>query len=158
VPRLRLTFIVMAALAAAPTPAWAHALGAECTVKDGSVQVEAFFSDDSPAVHANIEIRDAREQVIAKGQTDAQGRWSFPAPTIGHYVVQVDAGAGHRARVSITILSPSAPVSETISAGPTRQEFTSFPYVKASVGLGSIFFISIALLAARKKNRPAKEI
>ena len=144
----------MLASATAPTPVWAHALGAECTVKDKTVRVEAFFSDDSPAVNANVEIRDAHEEVIATGQTDAQGRWTFPTPALGQYTVQVDAGAGHRARVSITIAGPPAPVSETISAGPTRKQFTTFPYVKASVGLGSIFFISVALLAARKKNRP----
>src|SRR5262245_34849815 len=86
-----------------PNPSWAHALKAECTLKNGKIMVEAFFDDDAPAVNAKVEVRDGGDQILAGGQTDVQGLWSCPAPAPGQYVLIVDAGMGHRAREPIAV-------------------------------------------------------
>ena len=121
-------------------PAAAHALGAECRLRDNKVEVEAFFDDDTPAQDAKVTVTDAQKQVIAQGRTDEQGRWSFPAPPPGDYLVLVEAGAGHSAKVKMTV--PTTPggdeVSVPISDGPSRREFTSFPLARVGVGLGVI--------------------
>src|SRR5438128_10049711 len=63
--------------------AHAHDLLAECKLKGGTVIVEAFFSDNTPAREAKVTVRDARGGELASGRTDDAGRWSFPAPVAG---------------------------------------------------------------------------
>src|SRR5262249_34568247 len=99
---------------------------------------------------------DGQDQMVAEGQTDAQGLWSFPAPAPGHYLLIVDTGMGHRAREPIAVPDPGASSArvETISSG-TRSDLTGFPYLKVGVGLASIALFSVAFLAARRKaHRP----
>jgi nickel transport protein len=144
-----------------PHSAWAHALGAECSLKDGKVQVETFFDDDSPAIGARVQVTDEQDKIVAEGKTDALGLWSFPAPAAGKYVVIVDAGAGHRARTPITVPAgqtapqpdTSPPINATLSDNPRRAEFTRFPYLKVGLGAAGIFLLSAVFLVARKKCR-----
>jgi hypothetical protein len=128
-------------------PAAAHALGAECRLRGNQVEVEAFFDDDTPAQDAKVTVTDAQQQVIAQGRTDGQGRWSFPAPQPGDYLVLVEAGAGHSARVKMTVPSvgDSGGAAIPISDGPSRREFTSFPLARVGLGLE---FIGAGGLAA----------
>jgi hypothetical protein len=141
-------------------PAWGHALKAECSLKNGKIRVEAFFSDDSPAVNAKVEVRDSAEKtILASGTTDAQGNWTFPAPAAGDYLVIVDAGMGHRAREPITVpetaglqtSSEQPPAGGLIVSGnPHRDEFTRFPFAKVGLGVGAIFLVSFAFVVARR--------
>jgi hypothetical protein len=142
----------LAALSALLTPggATAHALGADCTLRDGRVEVEAYYSDDTPARHATVRVRDANNELMAEGHTDEEGRWSFPAPPPGRYAVVVDAGAGHRTRVTLTVppRAESDPESEPatrLSDGPPRVDFIRFPWLRAGLGVGAI--AALALLA-----------
>src|SRR5262245_52630816 len=126
----------------------AHALGAECKLAGDRVHVEAFFDDDTPAPDARVRVADGQKSLVAEGHTNAQGRWSFARPAPGTYEVVVEAAGGHRARVPITVPAdpsangPSEPQRETtpttISEGPTRQEFTRFPWPKVALGLAAI--------------------
>jgi hypothetical protein len=144
-------------------PAWGHALKAECSLKNGKIRVEAFFSDDSPAVNAKVEVRDSAEKTtLASGTTDAQGIWTFAAPAAGDYLVIVDAGMGHRAREPITVpgtvalptaSDPAQEAGVIISGTPNRQEFTRFPYGKIGLGLATIFLFSLAFVVARRLAR-----
>jgi len=131
------------ALLACPADLFAHALGVECRLRQGKVEVEAYYSDDTPAPGAEVSVRDEKDKEIAAGQTDREGRWSFAAPPPGKYQVVVEAGAGHRARTQITI-PVSAADALRISAGPPRGDFTRFPWLKLMIGIGAIAFFGIA--------------
>jgi hypothetical protein len=138
--------VVVVLLAA--NPAAAHALGAECRLRGNKVEVEAYFDDDTPAQNAKVTVTDSHKQIIAEGRTDEAGRWSFPVPPSGEYLVLVEAGAGHSKRVKMTV--PAAPTGEgtpgtdataegvPISEGPTRHEFTSVPVGRVALSLGII--------------------
>jgi nickel transport protein len=142
----------------APASAWAHALGAECTLKGDKVHVEAYFEDDTPAQQALVRVLDSAQQEVVKGQTDAKGLWSFDAPAPGRYQVIIDAGAGHRVAQKLTIPrrgagaassdTPSAPVSDA----PSRAAFTSFPWLKVGLGVGTIGAVAVAFLLSRRAS------
>jgi hypothetical protein len=145
-------------LAFAPACAFAHALGVDCTLRGAEVEVEAFYDDDAPAQMAKVQVVNALDEIIASGVTDAKGRWTFAAPPPGKYEVRVDAGAGHRAKktINVTGVEPNTPTEEQappmpISDGPTRAEFTRFPWVQVLIGvvvlggLGGAFAIATVL-------------
>jgi hypothetical protein len=134
---------------ALPAVADAHAIGVEAKLKGGTVTVEAFYDDNTPAADARIIVTDPAGVAIGEGKTDAKGVWTFSAPPPGQYKVAVDAGAGHRASVALSIPTgsgspPSTPGAEegesvTVSEGPTRYEFTGpMRLVWATIGLAII--------------------
>lgn len=127
----------------APMNAFAHGLGVDCRVRGRVVEVEAFYDDGTDAVKAKVKVVNDKEEEIAAGVTDDKGKWSFPAPKAGKYVVHVDAGAGHRAKKEIEVTTEGATPEETkpaaeptiTSSGPTREEFTQTPWLKLAIGL-----------------------
>jgi hypothetical protein len=161
--------LVLGLMLLAPGAAPAHALGADCTLRGGRVEVEAYFSDDTAARGATVRVLDARKRVVAEGHTDNAGHWSFAAPPPGRYVVAVGADAGHTARVKVTIpvrtaakrpsgASPRAghfpgrPVQ--VSEGPSRQAFTRFPWLRAALGVGLIAALAWVAWLARHRRQP----
>jgi nickel transport protein len=135
------------------TPAaHAHALGAEVKLRGNRVEVEAYYSDDTPARDALVTVHNGADQVIAEGRTDDRGRWQFPAPPVGRYTVVVDAGAGHRKSINIDIPNQTAD-GETVSDGPPREEFTRFPWVRVALGLAIIAALAAGWLALRRGFR-----
>jgi nickel transport protein len=153
---------LLALLAVAGT-ASAHALGADCTLRGGRVEVEAYFSDDTDARGATVRVLDGQGKALAEGHTDERGRWSFPAPPPGRYTVVVDAGAGHLARVRLNVPGPAdgraAPAATVpadtvrLSEGPTREEFTRFPWPRVGLGVGLIAALGLAGWAVRQRWR-----
>ncbi len=146
-------------LAVAPTSVFAHAVGVDCTLKAGKVEVEAFYDDDSPAQQAKVQVVNAQDEIIASGVTDAKGKWTFAAPPPGAYEVRLDAGAGHRAKRTIhvpAVESIDKPPAVKITEGRTRAEFTRFPWIQVLIGVmvlggvGGAFAISTVL---RKSGR-----
>jgi nickel transport protein len=130
---------------AIPETADAHAIGAEAKLKGETVSVEAFYDDNTPAADAKINVTDQAGVAIGEGRTDAKGVWTFPAPPPGQYKIAVDAGAGHRTSVALTIpaavATPGPPGDEpvTVSEGPTRTEFTGpMRLLWATIGLAII--------------------
>jgi hypothetical protein len=136
----RAAAIAVVVWGAAAAPAWAHALGATARVRGDRLEVEAYFSDDTPAVDAHVKVVDSTDTLIAEGRTDDAGRWSCAAPPAGSYRVTVDAGGGHRARKALTIGGGAAAASD----GPTRAEFTRFPWGGVAAGLAIIGGLAIA--------------
>jgi nickel transport protein len=155
--------------AVGPGRASAHALGAEAKLKGDRVEVEAYFSDDTPARAASVTVTDEVARTVAEGKTDDAGRWQFPRPAGGQYRVSVDAGDGHKARVRLTIPPGPAAVStdspgtdapgspaddETVSDGPSRAEFTRMPWERIVIGLGAIALIAaVGWTALRRCGR-----
>jgi formylmethanofuran dehydrogenase subunit E len=96
-------------------PVLAHHLGADCKVKDGKVEVEAFYDDDTQAKDAKVKLLDNEQKVVAEGRTDNKGRWSCPVPKPGMYVVLVDAGPGHSVEVKVAVPTEKGAVDECLT-------------------------------------------
>ncbi len=144
-------------LLASGSTASAHALGVECKTQGGRVVVEAFFSDNTSAQDALVTIYDNEKRAIARGTTDADGRWSFPVPPAGRYDVVVEAGMGHRADASFIVNpdSRSTPESTRVaSQGPTRSEFTRLPWERVLCGLIVIALGAIMLRWGLRRKSP----
>lgn len=155
----RYSIVLFALLAALcwPGRAQAHGLGATCRLKGPSVEIEAYYSDDTPAGGANVRVRDAAFATITEGQTDANGLWSFPRPAPGRYQVKIDAGGGHRMTRYVTIADPSAPPPET-SPVPAkkdveRETFTAFPWLGVLAGLAIIAALAGGALLVGRRRR-----
>lgn len=145
----------------------AHDIGAQAKLHDGKVTLEAYYDDDTAASEAKVRVMDSSGSVVLTGTTNDKGIWIFPAPPAGKYRVVVDAGGGHRASTDLTIPEgsstapvgqPTVPASEpkqTISSGPSREQFTQFPWLRLGMGL-----VVVAGLAAFVRwwlqSRPAE--
>ncbi|MBI3406736.1 MAG: carboxypeptidase regulatory-like domain-containing protein [Planctomycetes bacterium] len=147
-------------LALAPSAANAHDVGLVCKQKQGTnkISVEAFFDDETPAAGAKVDVVDSAKKTITSGKTDAKGLWTFEALEPGEYKVMLDAGAGHKAERRIVVRPwdgvPANTGEQTpIQEGPSRQEFTRFPWLKVGVGLGVIGLFGVAFLVSRRKRR-----
>lgn len=132
----------------------AHALGVTAKLRGNRVEVEAYYSDDTPARDAKVTVRDHAGQVVAEGRTDDQGKWQFAKPAPGPYAVTVDAGAGHvkTEKVLVPAVLPPGPTGP-ISDGPSRAQFTMFPWRRMALGLAIIAALAIAAWLALGRLR-----
>jgi hypothetical protein len=158
-PRLGLVLFTLL-LAAAPLSA--QAPHAECRLRGGRVTVAVFYADDTPARAAAVTVRNRAGVEIAAGRTDESGEWSFPCPPTGKYQVTAETGAGPRVQVTMTVPTDtvlktfSPPPEELIlTAGPTRDELTRFPWLRVALGLGAVAVLAGVLLAAARR-RPSR--
>jgi nickel transport protein len=159
-PDRRTALLAAAVLFAAAGPAAAHALYAEAKLRGETVTVEVFYSDDTPARGAAVTVRDKSGQEVAAGRTDDEGKWSFARPAAGKYEVTADAGDGHRKAVSITIPSDAVlrthtptPDEVVVTGGPTREELTRFPWLRAALGVAAIGGLALLLWLANRGRR-----
>lgn len=150
--RLYLFALVLVAIVSSAKPASAHALGAECKIRGERVEVEAYYDDNTPASKAKVQVLDSRKNRIADGRMDQHGKWSFPLPEPGRYQVVIDAGAGHKTKLDLTIPSAGAEEGATISEGPSRREFTRFPLMKVGLGLAILGCFSLAIWWLRSRR------
>ena len=97
----RFSSLILLIFLAAPVAA--HQVGADCTVKDDRIDVEAYFSDDTPVRQARVTVRDEGDKVVAEGRTDDKGKWQCRLLPAGLYRVGVDAGPGHKATVRLKV-------------------------------------------------------
>jgi hypothetical protein len=140
----------------------AHKLGAECKLHGGRVHVEAYYDDNTPARDAHVGVADSAQQRIAEGRTDANGCWSFAAPSPGNYLVIVDAGAGHRTQLQLTLPGAATNAASdegtccedagslTVTDGPTRDAFTRAPWVQLGIGVALLGAIGGGFWIARR--------
>jgi hypothetical protein len=165
----RVLWLALLAGALSTPSALAHALGAECKAKGDRVEVEAYYSDGTEAKEAAVTVLDGDKRTIAEGRTDSQGRWSFARPAAGSYQVVIDAGAGHRKELRITVAEKTAaadsegaacccceegtPPRQVVSDGPTRAEFTRFPWLKAVMGCSILGMVGLGFWISRQRGR-----
>ncbi len=118
-PRLVWAALLAALLVALLVPDWAmaHAVQAQCRIQGGQVVIEVFFDSDVPAEDAQVTISAENQQTVAQGRTDVAGRWSFPLPAPGSYVVKVDAGYGHRRTIQLEVPAEARESILTRAAG-----------------------------------------
>ncbi len=124
----------------------AHALGVEVRLKDGTIYVEAFFHDDSPAKNAPLTFENELGSKVFSGNTNKEGKLQLPAFPPGKYKLIVDDGTGHRASTLIVIpeTSPNADsTNQLISTNSTREKFTQVPWINIFIGLFVIAFLGI---------------
>ena len=152
---VRSGLLAIALLALVPAGVMAHAVHVVGTLRTGKVEVETFYDDDTPAIKAKVEVLNAREEIVVSGVTDDKGRWTFDTPPPGKYEVRLDAGAGHRAKCTITV--PGIAQTQTEPEGPTREEITRTPWLKVAIGFVVIGGCAGAFLIAtliRKNGKP----
>jgi hypothetical protein len=153
-PLLAAAIFVLATLTAI-APVSAHALGAECKIRKERVELEAYFSDDTPAQGAKVTVEDSAKIVVIEGKTDTYGKWSFPIPKPGNYNVIVDAGDGHHVERPLTV--PVTPADTPAqSDGPSRSEFTRIPWLRVGIGLTCIALVSIGARRIVRQTPPAR--
>jgi len=160
--RLLKFLFAIAVLALVPRSALAHGVGLNCKLHGDRVIVEAFYDDDSPAVRAQVRVL-AADMEVANGLTDDKGIWSFARPSPGKYTIKLDAGAGHRAKDTITVPSDGeSPTTapQVIGDAPRRDEFTRFPVLGLLyglliiAGLAALFVLAAAFLKASGGRKP----
>lgn len=134
-----------------PGPLFAHGLGVQARTAAGAMIVEGYFDDDTPAAGAKLTIANARGEEVLAGVLDAAGSWRAALPAAGQYRITIDAGDGHLAHTTIRIEDRT---SATVSAGPSREEFTRVPWLRIALGLALI----AALFAAIRLLRPKRVI
>ena len=89
-------FLLLALLAA--TAAEAHTLHVLVEDnEDGSVTVEAMYSDGSIGALTEVRLEGGKGDLIWKGKTDGDGFVTFRKPDLP-YTIVVDGGPGHVAR------------------------------------------------------------
>jgi uncharacterized protein (DUF1800 family) len=92
-----------------------HDMGIDAKVTGKEVQIEVFFEDSAPATEADVEVLDNSRAVVAKGKTDASGKWQSAALPDGDYQIVVEDGAGHSTWENVTVGEP--PTESSKSAG-----------------------------------------
>lgn len=133
--------------------AFAHDLGVEVRIVGDLVKVEVFFDDGNPGVNARLRVTDATGRVIAEGQADAAGAWSFSKPSPGRFLITADTGDGHRQTIELAVPSDQA-VADGAVQGDHRDTFTRTRWLGLTVGVLLILAIP---LVARVVRRAAPE-
>lgn len=148
------TLAIAVALLACPLVASAHGLMmSDPKVTDGTVTVEVFYDDNSPAADAKMRMLNGKE-VVFEGTADAKGVWKFPAPPPGDYVVRAKTNDGHAAKTDLHIPKPGDPPAEQ-PAGPSRADLTG-PMRWLVAGIGVVFIgigFGIFYLYVRHRER-----
>lgn len=163
---LRLAFLAACCAAVLPARAHAHAISGTCQFRGGQIEVQAYYEDDAPAQNARVVVFDGQRKELAQGRTDKTGRWLAAAPPAGKYEVLIDAGAGHRVTLKITIPGTSSekpddatqredpPTAQVLSDGPSREEFTQIPWISLGAGLALIALFAVASRVLLRQNTP----
>jgi hypothetical protein len=153
-------------LLALPAAALAHRLHAEARLDGEVLLLEVYFSDGAAQAGAAVEVR-RDEELLARGETDAQGtfRWRPPAP--GTYLLEVTEAGLHRARVEVTVapgalraLPREAPDGDPAHAGsaataetPAVPREVGVPWGGLAGGLLVIALLAACLAAAQRRMR-----
>jgi hypothetical protein len=123
-----------------------HGLHVQAKIVGERWRIEAFFSDDTPAENAKVQI--LQDQALLKdGTTDEHGLWYTEIPQPGCYRIVVDAGAGHRAEIAFEL----AVETDEATAGLSREEWRHRQWLGIPLGLGLILLL--ILLGKRLSRR-----
>ena len=135
---------------AIPSIGKAHGLGIAYSFVNRTVVVEARFDSDDPADDCEISVTKADGREIAKGMTDKNGRFTFLLPEPGEYRIVADAGAGHRAKKSLTVTTaePAVPVA------PVNRSFAWLwtPFGVLLIGTGTAVWMRYAQVRRRANS------
>jgi hypothetical protein len=123
------SLVVLAAVLAAPSAAFAHRLLVVVKPDETGLVVEVTYDSGDPGeAGTKVTLTDRAGSVVAAGATDGEGRYRFPRPPSGHYTLSADDGAGHREAIPVVIADQTF---TTGSSGRNR-------WVMSAVGLTAI--------------------
>lgn len=88
-------------LLGAPATALAHKVNVFAWVEGDRVHTESRFSRGKAVNRGRIIVYDLRGEKLLEGETDAEGRFSFPAPGKAGLRIELLAAAGHRAEWTV---------------------------------------------------------
>lgn len=89
--------IVLLAVFAIASPAFAHKVNVFAYAQDGKVHAEGYFVDGTKCKNSVIEVIDNKTgQKLLEGKTDADGRYSFDIPHASAMKLVLRAGTGHQ--------------------------------------------------------------
>jgi len=90
-----LLFTLLFGLLAGGT-ALAHKVNLFAYVEGGTIYTESYFPDGRPVKQGRVEIRDAADQLLDTGTTDASGFYNCPIPKLADLTIHIKASMGHR--------------------------------------------------------------
>ena len=82
-------------------PALAHKVFLFAWVEGDTVHCDAYFSKSRKVQGGTITVKDGNGKVLAQGETDSQGAWTFPVPGRMDLFLEVEAGTGHKGEFMI---------------------------------------------------------
>lgn len=121
--------VVLAAVLAAPSAAFAHRLLVTATAGPTEVLVAVRYEGgEEGEPGTKVTLSDAAGSVVASAVTDAAGTCRLPRPAPGTYTLAADDGAGHREAV------PFAIAADSVAAGSAERN----RWLMSAVGLAVI--------------------
>lgn len=151
------TIVALLTIGMLPTVASAHGMDADWKQVGEKIVVEAFFDTGGPVRQARVQITDGDKKVVASAVTDADGKCTLRAPNPGKFTLVVDAGAGHRKEVSITIAGAlpvpevePEPRAESAPVQSRREEAARFPWERVALGCGVVALLGGAWWLTRR--------
>ena len=88
-------------LCAAAGPVHAHGVVVWAEVDGAEVLVEAYYTGGTRLGDAKVEVLDGRGRVLLRGQTDAEGRFTFRPPRAEDLVIRVRGRGDHAGRFEL---------------------------------------------------------
>lgn len=77
-------------------PAYGHKVNLFAYVENGKIFTESYFPDGKPVEDGVVEVLDSKEQKIAEGKTDKEGKFSLPIPKKDDLTIVINASMGHK--------------------------------------------------------------
>ena len=129
--------------------AHAHRVIIFAWVEDGMVFSESNFGSKREAKNCNITVMNGEGELVLKGKSDNQGKYSFKIPENikSGLVLTLYAGTGHKAHWKISeneLTNPSNDDIKTAMETKTKLEENPSLY-KILTGIGIIFLLTMAL-------------
>ncbi len=90
------------ALSLASSHAYAHKVNMFAYVEGNKVMMEGYFADGNKPMNCDVIVTDPDKNVLVKGLTDHNGKFSFDIPKITDLRIVLNAGMGHRAEFLIS--------------------------------------------------------
>ena len=119
----RRLLVVLAAVLAAPSAAFAHRLLVAASAGPVEVVVTVRYDAGDPGEAGTmVTLTDAAGAVIASAATDDAGRCRLPRPRPGAYTLTADDGAGHREAIPFVV--PAEEV-ETAAGSAVRDRWVT---------------------------------
>jgi hypothetical protein len=150
---------LVAALLLAARPAAGHRMMAASLVReDGTVLLQAFFRDGTPARGVKVQLTRPDGSSFTAGETDGEGKLIVaPDEAPGRWTAVFTGSMGHRAETQFTlgVPGPQQPPQRTESPPAAREDLARaepFPWRDVLAGLGFVFGLS-ALLMCLKLRR-----
>ncbi len=135
---------------------------------DGTLKVESFFPDGSPAQEIPVAVIPEDGGPPISGKTDTRGACSFAALPPGQYRVEVGDPLGHRAEAKVVlpgaapgVSAPTSQVAPPVAPGAGAQPTQvprgePLPWGNIMAGLGFIFGGTALIMVLRLRTEMRK--